>query len=186
MDVALELTGVDVAAFEAAVEGFRRQARQARGWRQRLQDYVVRSGSKSNYFAKKVLELFAGGVAFSSPSNVYVALLTVLPDDTSTGATITETDYTSYARTQIGTGNNQTDAFNTATGTTTATVTNKNAISAPAATGASTNPLLAVAILDSATIGAGNILWWASITSTAIANGDTPKINAAALSIVED
>jgi hypothetical protein len=144
------------------------------------------SGSKSFYLAKKVLEEYLGGVAFSAPANVYLALLTVVPTDASTGATITETDYTSYVRTQIGTGNNQTDAWNAATGSTTATVTNKNAITCTAATGASTNPLVAIAVLDSATIGAGNILIWASVTSTAIANGDTPKINAAALSTVED
>lgn len=144
------------------------------------------AGSKSFYLAKKTIEEWAGGVAFAAPANVYLALLTVTPDDTSTGATVTETDYASYARTQIGTGNNQTDAWNAATGTTTATVTNKNAISCPTATGASTNPIIAVAVLDSGTIGAGNILVWATVTSTAIANGDTPKVNASALSLVED
>ncbi len=143
-------------------------------------------GSKSFYLAKKVVEEYLGGVAFAAPANVYLALLTVVPTDASTGATITETDYTSYARTQIGTGNNQTDAWNAATGSTTATVANKNAITCPTATGASTNPLVAVAVLDSATIGAGNILIWATVTSTAIANGDTPKVNATALSCVED
>jgi hypothetical protein len=161
--------------------------RQGAGWcRRKLDDLVRWAGSKSNYFSKGFLNLFAGGVAFAAPSNEYVALLTATPDDTSTGATITETDYGTYARVQIGTGNNQTDAWNAATGTTTATVTNKNAITGSAATTASTNPLTAIAILDSATIGAGNILWWATITSTAIAIGDTPKINAGALSIVED
>jgi hypothetical protein len=116
---------------------------------------------------------------------VYLTILTATPDDTSTGATITEANYGSYARTQIGTGNNQTDAWNAATGSTTATVTNKNAITCPTATsGAST--IIAVAVLDSATLGAGNILYWATVTSTQINNGDTPKVNASALSIVED
>lgn len=142
------------------------------------------SGSKSNYLSKKLLEEAAGGVAYTSAANVYLALATTLPDDTTTGSTIVETDYASYARTQIGTGNNQTDAWNAATGTTTATVTNKNAITFPTATGASTNPILGVAVIDNSS--GGNILYWASVTSTAIANGDTPKVNAAALSIVED
>jgi hypothetical protein len=155
-------------------------------WRQKLDDFIRWAGSKSFYLSKKVIEEYFGGFAFSAPSNVYLALLTVVPDDTSTGATITESDYTSYARTQIGTGNNQTDAWNAATGTTTATVTNKNAISGPTATGPSTNPIVAVAVLDSGTLGAGNILGWATVTSTAIASGDTPKINAGALSVVED
>lgn len=160
--------------------------RAERPWRQRLGDFVRWAGSKSNYLSKKILEEYAGGVGYTPATNVYLALLTVVPDDTSTGATITETDYTSYARTQIGTGNNQTDAWNAATGTTSALVTNKNAISAPAATGPSTNPIVAVAVLDSATGGAGNILVWATVTSTAIAIGDTPKVNATALSISED
>jgi hypothetical protein len=142
------------------------------------------SGSASNYLAKKLAEEALGGVAYTSAANVYLALCTTLPDDTSTGSTITETDYASYARTQIGTGNNQTDAWNAATGTTTATVTNKNAISAPAATGASTNPIVGIAVVDASS--AGNVLYWASVTSTAIANGDTPKINAAGLSVVTD
>lgn len=144
------------------------------------------AGSKSHYLAQKLLEEAAGGVAFTPPTNVYLALLTVTPTDVSTGATITETNYTSYARTQIGTGNNQTDAWNAATGTTTAIVTNKNAITFPTATGDSTNPVIAVAVLDSGTPGAGNILWWGTVTSTAITNGDTPKVNAGALSLTED
>lgn len=142
------------------------------------------SGSKSNYLSKKLLEETVGAVAFTSPANTYLALCTTLPDDTSTGTTIVETDYTSYARTLIGTANNQTDAWNAATGTTTATVTNKTAITCPTATGASTNPIVGIAVVDASTV--GNVLYWASVTSTAIANGDTPKINAAALSVVED
>jgi hypothetical protein len=142
------------------------------------------AGSKSNYLSKKLLEEALGGVAYTSATNTYLALLTVTPDDTSTGSTITETDYASYARTLVGTSNNQTDAWNAATGTTTAVVTNKNAITAPVATGASTNPLVAVAIVDAAS--AGNVLYWATITSTPIANGDTPKINAASFSVTED
>ena len=142
------------------------------------------AGSKSFYLAKKQVEESAGGVAFSAPANVYLALCTTAPTDASTGSTIVETDYTSYARTQIGTGNNQTDAWNAATGSTTATVTNKNAITCPTATGASTNPIVAVAVVDASS--AGNVLYWATVTSTAIANGDTPKVNASALSIVED
>ena len=144
------------------------------------------AGSKSNYLSAKQLQESAGGVAFTAPTNEYVALCTVAVTDSSTGATITETNYTSYARTQIGTGNNQTDAWNAATGSTTSTVTNKNAITFPTATGASTNPIIAIAVLDSGTAGAGNVLYWCDVTSTPIASGDTPKINASALSIVED
>jgi hypothetical protein len=142
------------------------------------------SGSKSNYLSKKMIEEAIGSVAYVSAAHVYLALCTTLPDDTSTGSTIVETDYASYARTEIGTGNNQTDSWNAATGTTTAVVTNKNVITCPTATGASTNPIVGVAIVDNAS--GGNVLYWASVTSTPIANGDTPKVNATAFSISED
>lgn len=159
--------------------------RNKRPWRQRLRDLIVFSGSMSNYLAKKLIEESLGGVAYTSASNVYLALATTLPDDTTTGTTIVETDYGSYARTQIGTGNNQTDAWNAATGTTTAVVTNKNAITCPTcATTPSTNPIVGVAVIDNNA--AGNILVWASVTSTAIAVGDTPKVNASALSVTFD
>jgi hypothetical protein len=142
------------------------------------------SGSKSNYLTKKLLEEALGGVGYTPPSNTYLALCTTLPDDTSTGSTIVETDYAGYARTLIGTANNQTDAWNAASGTTTASVSNKNAITCPAATGASTNPLVGVAIVDAAS--GGNVLYWASLTSTPIAVGDTPKINAGGFTVTED
>lgn len=142
------------------------------------------AGSKSAYLSGKVLEEYFGGVAFAAPGHVYVALCTTAPTDSSTGSTLVETDYASYARTEIGTGNNQTDAFNAATGTTTKTVTNKNAITFPTATGASTNPIVAIAVVDASS--GGNVLVWATVTSTAIASGDTPKINASALSVTED
>lgn len=155
------------------------------GWRQKLDGIILwMSGSASNYASKHRTEELIGGIAYTSAAHVYLALCTVLPDDTSTGSTITESDYASYARTEIGTGNNQTDAWNAATGTTTATVTNKNVISCPAATGPSTNPLVGIAIVDASS--GGNVLYWASLTSTAIATGDTPKVNAGALSIVDD
>jgi hypothetical protein len=153
--------------------------------RRKLDDFVVWAGSKSFYLSNKVIGEYFGGVAFAAPANVYLALCTTTPTDASTGTSIVETDYASYARTQIGTGNNQTDAWNAPTGSTTATVTNKNAITAPTATGPSTNPLLAVAVCDAATV--GNMLVWGTITSTAIATGDTPKMNATTgLSVVED
>ena len=142
------------------------------------------SGSKSFYLSKKLIEETLGAVAFSSPANTYLALCTTIPTDASTGTTIVETDYASYARTLIGTANNQTDAWNAATGSTTAVVTNFGAITCPTATGASSNPIVAIAITDASTV--GNVLYWASVTSTAIANGDTPKINAGALSVTED
>lgn len=153
-------------------------------FRSKLRDIIVFAGSKSNYLSKKVINHYFGQIAFTPATHVYLALATTLPDDTTTGTTVVETDYTSYARTEIGTGNDQSTSWNTATGTTTATCTNISAITCPTATGASTNPITGIMVTDASTV--GNSYVWASVTSTAIANGDTPKVNAAALSDVED
>jgi hypothetical protein len=60
---------------------------QHRSWvRRKLDDFVVWAGSKSAYLSGKVIEEFAGGVAFTAPANVYLALLTVTPTDASTSA----------------------------------------------------------------------------------------------------
>lgn len=151
----------------------------------RFLEILFMAGSKSNYLSGKQVQESAGGVAFTAPANVYVGLWTAALGDTSTGATGNEATYGSYARTQIGTGNNQTDAWNAATGTTTSTVTNKNAVTFPTSTGTS-NTITYLGITDSATVGAGNMLYWTDVTSVTINNGDTPKINASAISIVED
>ncbi len=153
-------------------------------FREALKDIIVFAGSKSAYLSKKVVDHYFGSIAFTPAANVWLALATTLPDDTTTGTTIVQTDYTSYARTQIGSANDQTTAWNTGTGSTTVTVTNFAAITCPTATGASSNPILGIAVTDASTV--GNIYVWASVTSTAIASGDTPKVNAAALSVVED
>ena len=153
-------------------------------FREVLRDIIVFAGSKSNYLSKKVVDHYFGSIAFTPATNVYLALATTLPDDTTTGTTVVQTDYTSYARTQIGTGNDQSTAWNTGTGSTTSTVTNLAAITCPTATGASSNPILGIMVTDASTV--GNSYVWASVTSTAIASGDTPKVNASALSVVED
>lgn len=151
----------------------------------RFPNVLQMAGSLSAYLAGKLVEEAFGGVAYTSATNTYLGLWAATLDDTSTGSTASEAGYTSYARTLIGTANNQTDAWNAATGTTTKTVTNKNAITCPTSTGTGTNNTITyAAILDASTT--GNMLCWASVTSTTINNGDTPKVNASAFSIVQD
>jgi hypothetical protein len=144
---------------------------------------LLMAGSMSNYTAKKLIEELIGGVAYTSAANVYFGLWTAALDDTSTGSAASEANYGSYARTQVGTGNNQTDAWNAATGTTTATVTNKNAVTFPTST-SGTNTITYMGCLDASS--AGNMLLWCSVTSQDIASGDTPKVNASAFSTVFD
>lgn len=144
---------------------------------------LLMAGSKSNYLAKKLIEETIGAVAYTSPANTYFGLWTAALDDTSTGSAASEATYGSYARTLIGTANNQTDAWNASTGTTTATVTNKNAVTCPTST-SGTNTITYMGCLDASTT--GNMLYWCSVTSQDIASGDTPKVNAATFSVVED
>lgn len=169
----------------------------AESWRDRLDNrldrellgewlrkpWIMLSGSASNYLSKKIIEEVFGGVAFGAPANEYCGLWTAALDDTSTGSTASEAAYGSYARTQVGTGNNQTDAWNAATGTTTATVTNKNAITFPTST-SGTSTITFGGILDASTT--GNMLVWFSTNSVVINSGDTPKVNATAISHVLD
>lgn len=140
------------------------------------------AGSKSNYLSVKLSQLPLGGVAFTPGATLYAALWTATLDDTSTGATTGEAAYTSYAR--VAVTNDQVSGWNAATGTTTATVTNKNAITFPTSTGG-TATVTYFAIVDSAS-GAGNIYYWCTVSSTTINNGDTPKVNASSFTVVED
>jgi hypothetical protein len=141
------------------------------------------AGSKSNYLSKKLIEETIGGVGYTSATNTYFGLWTAALDDTSTGSAGSEATYGSYARTLVGTSNNQTDAWNAATGTTTATVTNKNAVTFPTST-SGTNTITYMGCLDASS--AGNMLYWCSTNSQDITSGDTPKVNASAFSVVED
>lgn len=55
-------------------------------------------GARSNYSAKKILDHELGGPDYTRPATVYIALLTVRPNMIDTGSTITEANYTGYAR----------------------------------------------------------------------------------------
>ena len=139
------------------------------------------AGSKSNYLSKKLLDLPLGASAFSAPATVYVGLWTSNLDDTSTSATAGEAAYTSYAR--VALTNNSTN-FPNASGSTTATKSNGTVITFPASTG-STATITYLGLFDVAS-GAGNMLYWCSVTSTTINSGDTPQVAIGGLTIVED
>lgn len=158
-------------------------------WRRVLDGFLrkpgilLMAGSKSNYLAKKLIEEVLGGVAFTSPANTYFGLWTQALDDTSTGSAAGEANYGGYARALVGSGNNQTDAWNAASGTTTATVTNKNDVTFPTSTG-TPNTITYMGCLDAST--GGNMLYWASVTSQDIGTGDTPRVKASQFTVIED
>lgn len=58
-------------------------------------------GSTTLYMAKKELDHVLGGGDYTRPATLYAVLLTVRPTMADTGSTITEADYTGYAREAI-------------------------------------------------------------------------------------
>ena len=122
-------------------------------------------GSLSDYAENKVLDHVWGKAAFTYTTPLFLALLTVVPTDASTGATITEATYTGYARLSVAAA----DWASAAAGAN----SNANALTFAACTaGAST--IVAIALLDSVTIGAGNIHWWTTTNSKVIDTSNTP------------
>lgn len=132
--------------------------------------------SKSDYLENKVLDHCLGDGSFTMPAAVYLALCTVVPTDASTGATITEANYTGYARKQIAAS----DLSAAASGS----KTNSAAITfADCTAGSST--VVGFAIVDASTN--GNILYWGTVTSKTIDTSNTPATVAiGALVVTED
>lgn len=126
------------------------------------------SGAASTYLANAVLDFAFRNQAFSQP-NVHVALCTADLTDASTGATITEVaNSNNYARVDYGT-------WDAAAGGVTA---NTNAISFPNPSG-SWGTVTACCLIDAATYGAGNILFYDNtLTEQEPVNGDTVQFAA--------
>jgi len=136
--------------------------------------------SFSNYLEDKILDHVFGGSAYTAPT-LYVAILTSTPDDASTGATMSEVSGS-------GTGYTRQTATFSVSGTAPTQATNSAQLDW-SATG-SWGTVSHIAVLDSGTIGAGNILAYtnlqdasSSARTVAVLNGDTFRINASALSI---
>lgn len=132
--------------------------------------------SKSDYLENKVLDHCLSDGAFTEPANIYLALCTVVPTDASTGTTITEANYTGYARIEIL----ATDLSAAASGS----KTNSGAITFAACT-AGTSTVIGFAIVDALTL--GNILYWGTVTSKVIDTSNTPAtVAASGLVVTED
>lgn len=128
--------------------------------------------------AKGALDFFWGKEeSLAKPAKVFLALCTVEPTSSSTGATITEaTGATGYARLEVPVANiKKAEELATSIINTTAELTFA-AITAGSAT------VIAWALCDSVTTGAGNVIMWGSATSTVISSTQTPpKIASGAL-----
>lgn len=144
-----------------------------RDWR----DFVIWASGKSNYLISKVLNLFYNATSFSYPATLYFALWTTTLTAASTGSSGTEASYTSYARVAV-----TANTTNFPLSTSGSAITNATAITWPTNTG-SLQTMTYLAICDASS--AGNMLYWGSITSTAINPGDTPQINVSGMTGTE-
>jgi hypothetical protein len=138
------------------------------------------AGSFSDYAENKILDHLVGKTSWTMPT-VYVALCTSAPTDSSTGATIVEpsTSGTAYARKSTAGADWEAAASGANQ--------NANAITFATATGAGWGTITHFALVDSGTVGAGNMLAWGSLTvSKAISAGDTASFAAGDLDITLD
>jgi|GEM_PF-4005179 len=135
------------------------------------------SGDFNNYSQRKLLDHLTGKTSFTQPS-FYLALCTVVPTDASTGANITEANYTGYARLNVAAA-----SWVAASTAEPSETHNTGSLTFAACTGGSST-IIGWAGCDSVTTAAGNALCWGSATSTVISTTQTPPTIAdSALSI---
>jgi len=126
----------------------------------------------SDYLENKLADHIVGTTSFTMPANVYIALCTAAPTDVSTGTTITEAAYTSYARVEIST------LFAASSGGSAAT---NAAITFPTATGGS-ETVTHFALCDAST--GGNMLVYGPLDSSlAVSSGITPEVASGSLTV---
>jgi hypothetical protein len=118
----------------------------------------------SDYLELKILDHIVGKTSFTMPT-AYVALLTSAPSDADTGSTITEANYTGYARVSTAGAD-----WNAAAA---GAISNANDITFGECTGGSSN-CTHFAIVDAAS--AGNMLAYGTLdTAMNVVTGVTPK-----------
>jgi hypothetical protein len=124
----------------------------------------------SNYLEDEIVKHIFRTGSFTKPTVLAVALCTAATTDAQTGATITEvTNANNYARATL----NPLDANWAATSGGNGLTSNSSAITFNQASG-SWGTITHIAIVDTATHGAGNVLFHGALTvSKTVNNGDT-------------
>jgi len=128
--------------------------------------------SMSNYLENKLIDHIFRSTPYNKPTVIAIALCTAAPDDASTGATIPEVANSgSYARQilypgDINWSSSQGDNLGASSGSSGIT-TNSTVVTFPMATG-DWGTISHIAILDEATYGAGNVLFWGDLTPNRI------------------
>lgn len=135
------------------------------------------SSGKGTYLANKILDYLVSGVAFTQPTNVYVALYTVAPTASGGG---TEATGGSYARVTVACN---TTNFPSASG---GVKSNGTAITFPTATAdwSTAANMVAATLMDAST--SGNELYFGALTaSKPVLNGDTASFAIGQFQITE-
>ena len=135
------------------------------------------ASGKSQFLISKDLNQFWNATAYSYPGTLYFALWTATLTAASTGSTAGEASYTGYARVAVTANTTNFPASSSGSN-----IQNATAITFASNAG-SLQTMTFVAVLDASTT--GNLLYWGSITSTAINPGDTPQINVNGLTASE-
>jgi hypothetical protein len=147
--------------------------------------FAVMAGSDCVRLSTVLGELAFGKTAYAGETTIFGALYTAAIDDTLLGNTANEAAYTSYARLSL---TNNTTIFAAGSGTTTRTQTfpSDATKSFATSTGGSSTVTYLGFLNGNAGTSSDKGLVWASVTSTAIASGDTPQLAQNAVSQVRD
>ena len=130
-------------------------------------------GSKADFLENKVLDHVLRNTLYTQPATVYSALFTVIPSDSTGGTEVTNASsgYTRVATT-----------FCTAGATVTGQSVNTGAVTFTTAAAAYT--VVGWGLMDAIT--AGNLLYWATVTTLAIAINDQATFAIGGIVITED
>lgn len=133
------------------------------------------SSGVSQYAMSRIVDHLNGKTAFTMPTVSAMALgIGTAPTSTSTGALgANEANYTGYGRQSIAAA-----GWNASTAATPSVGTNAGIITFGACS-AGTSTLIGFVIADSATVNAGNAIWYGTLTSTVISTTQTPPTIAA-------
>lgn len=135
------------------------------------------TNAASNYLENKILDhtLRYGSAPYTAPTTLYLALFTSSPGEASSFSSEISTSGTAYARKAV--------TFNAASG---GTSTSAATVTFDAAT-ADWGTITDIAICDSGTAGAGNQLYYGSLTtSKLIQTGDTLQFVASNITVSLD
>jgi hypothetical protein len=133
----------------------------------------------SDYLENKILDYIFRSQTFTQPTTLSVALCTSAPTDASTGATIVEASYTGYARAAAnasysGWKGSNAEVTNIPSAGTAAQTKNAGILTFGTAPSSGPTVVTHVAVLDSASIGAGNVLFYTTLTNPKTINSGDP------------